>query len=247
MIAEHMSALEHLWQEAFGNPPVFTELFFKLGYSPDRSHCILEEGVPVSALYWFDCQLDGHKLAYLYGVATLKSHRGKGLAQRLMAQTHEILCSRGYSGALLVPEDAGLFRFYEKIGYRSATRVAEFTCQPADTPQPLQQVGVSEYIRLRDKLLPAGSVTLSAPLTDLMAGYCQFYAGEDFLLAGEFTDRHFVAQEFLGNTNAAPGILRALDCEKGHFRTPGAGRSFAMFLPLVKNCPVPVYFAPALD
>lgn len=247
MTAEHLTGLRQLWQEAFGNSPAFTELFFYLGFSPDRYHCILENDTPVSALYWFDCTLNSRKLAYVYGVATLKSHRGQGFARRLMAQTHEILRSRGYSGVILVPEEAGLFRFYEKIGYRTATTVTEFTCEPADTPLHLRQIDAAEYARLREAFLPEGGVILSGQILDFLQGFCKLYAGEDFLLAGEFADNCFVAQEFLGNAHSAPGIVKALGSAKGNFRAPGKDRNFAMFLPLAEGCPTPTYFAPPMD
>ena len=247
MTAENLPALRALWQEAFGNTETFTDLFFTLGFSPERCHSILENNAPVSALYWFDCQLEGHKLAYLYGVATLKSHRGKGLATRLMWETHEILRKRGYSGAILVPEKETLFDFYRKLNYRDATTVAEFSCESGDTPLPLRQIGAAEYARLRNRFLPNGSVRLSFPMLTFMADYCALYAGEDFLLAGEYIGGHFVAQEFLGNASIAPGIVKALGCPKGHFRAPGKERVLTMFLPLQPNCPTPAYFAPALD
>jgi len=56
-----------------------------------------------------------------------------------------------------------------------------------------------------------------------------------------------VAQELLGNVNAAPGILRAFNIPHGRFRIPGTGRAFAMFLPLRPQCPVPAYLGLALD
>ena len=239
--------LRKLWQEAFGNSDDFTDLFFSVGFSPDRFHCIKENGLPVSALYWFDCELEGHKLTYIYGVATLKSHRGKGLATKLMQQTHEILRSRGYSGVILVPEKEALFDFYSQLGYRPATSVTEFSCAGGDTPLPLRQIDAPEYARLRNKLLPKGGVIQSNATLGFLGSYCTLYVGEDFLLAGELTNGHFVAQELLGNVNAAPGIVRALGCVKGHFRTPGTDRKLTMFLPLAENCPTPTYFAPALD
>ena len=39
--------LKKLWQEAFHEPDDFTDLFFSVGYSPERCHCITENGVPV--------------------------------------------------------------------------------------------------------------------------------------------------------------------------------------------------------
>ena len=239
--------LRALWQEAFGNTQETLDNFFATGYSPDRCHYICENGAPVSALYWFDCNLKGHRLAYLYGVATLKSHRGRGLASQLLQQTHEMLRAQGYSGVVLVPEEGSLFDFYQKLGYRAVTTVEEFSCDAGYTSLPLRQVDVTEYAHLRDRLLPTDGVIHSGVILDFLAGYCKLYAGDDFLLAAEFTDGHLVAQELLGNVDAAPGIVKSLGCVRGHFRTPGNDRNFAMFLPLTANCPIPGYFGLALD
>ena len=239
--------LRRLWQDAFANSDSFTDLFFAVGYSPERCHFIKENGIPVSALYWFDCLLKGHRLAYLYGVATLKSHRGHGLAAQLLQQTHEILRTQGYSGVVLVPEEGALFDYYQKFGYRAVTTVAEFSCDAGDTSLPLRQIDATEYAHLRDRLLPMDGVIHSGVILDFLVGYCKLYAGDDFLLAAEFIDGHLIAQELLGNVDAAPGIVKSLDCVRGHFRTPGNDRNFAMFLPLTANCPIPTYFGLALD
>lgn len=239
--------LRKLWQEAFGDPDDFTDLFFTKGFSPDRCHCIWDNGAPVSALYWFDCALNGHKLAYIYGVATRKSYQGKGLAGKLMQQTHEILKNRGYAGAILVPAGASLFDYYRKFGYETATTVTRIACAPADTPVAMRKISPEEYVRLCPAFLPEGSVMQGRDALTFLAGYCDFYAGEDFLLICSLTPEGLRGQELLGNTQAAPGILRALNCPEGRFRTPGADRPFAMWLPLQANCPKPAWFALALD
>lgn len=239
--------LRKLWQEAFGDPDDFTDLFFAKGFSPERYHCIQENGDPVSALYWFDCQLNRQKLAYIYGVATLKSHQDKGLAGRLLQETHDILKSRGYVGAVLVPHGKSLFDFYRKFGYKTATTVTEFSCKAGDTPVAIRKISPEEYARLRSDFLPEGGVESGAEALAFLAGYCDFYAGEDFLLVCSISPEGLQTQELLGNAQAAPGILRALNCAKGCFRTPGADRDFAMWLPLQEDCPKPGYFGLALD
>ena len=246
-LPEQLDGLKALWQEAFGDPDTFLDAFFSTGFSPDRFHCILEGDQPVSALYWFDCQLEGHRLAYIYGVATLKSHRGRGLARQLMAETHKILRSRGYSGVVLVPEKAYLFNFYRKLGYQTACAVTEFSCSWGDRPVLLQEIDADAYARLRRSRLPESSVVQEGENLAFLQTYARFYAGEDFLLVGEKEAGKLLCQELLGNSQAAPGILRALDIPEGRFRTPGKGRDLAMFLPLTENCPVPAYFGLALD
>ncbi len=243
----NVKALRVLWQEAFGDSDAFTDLFFREGYSPDRCHYIAENGLPVSALYWFDCELQGQKIAYIYGVATLKSHRGKGLAHRLLEETHEILRNRGYSGGILVPSKPELFDFYRQFGYRTATTVARISCAQGDSPVPLREITPAEYTRLRRAYLPDGGVVQEGQCVPFLQGYCKFYTGEDFLLICEVLPEELCAQELLGNAQAAPGILRALNCPKGRFRTPGKDSDFAMYLPFRADCPKPSWFGLALD
>jgi len=239
--------LKKLWQEAFSEPEDFTNLFFTTGYAPERCHCITENGVPVSALYWFDCGLNGHRLAYIYAVATLKSHHGRGLAGQLMTETHEILKSQGYAGAILVPAGEKLFDFYRKFGYEAATTRTWLTCQAGDAPVKIREISPEEYTRLLPAFLPKGGVVPGADMLRFSGGYCQFYAGEDFLMICETEDDGFKAQEFLGNTAAIPGILKAFGVSHGRFRAPGTGSDFAMWLPFRKDCPKPGWFGLALD
>lgn len=239
--------LRQLWQEAFGDPAETLDAFFATGFSEDRHHCILENGVPVSALYWFDCELDGSKLAYLYAVATKKSHRGKGLAHKLMNETHAILKDRGYAGAILVPGGESLFDFYEKLGYRAATEIHEFSCTRADTPVALQQVDAAQYARLRENLLPESGVTQEGAALNFLQTQVKLYAGKNCLLAASVNNNTLQVQEFLGDPTLAPHILHTLNCPEGHFRTPGNGKAFAMLLPFVTDCPQPGYFGLALD
>lgn len=242
-----VNALKQLWKEAFDDPEDFIDLFFTKGYSPERCHCITENSVPVSALYWFDCTLQGHRLAYVYGVATLKSHRGKGLAGLLLEETHGILRSRGYDGVILVPRGYSLFDFYRRFGYETAVTATEFSCNADGSPVAIREVGIEEYARLRSAFLPEGGIELREDMLAFLQGYCKFYAGADFLLICEALPEGLWAQELLGKAQAAPGILRALGCRQGRFRTPGDSRDFAMFLPLTAHCPRPNWFGLALD
>ena len=239
--------LRNLWQEAFGDSDETLDAFFTHGFSENRFLCICEDGIPVSALYWFDCHLQGHKLAYLYGVATAKSHRGQGLAHRLMAQAHTLLKEQGYAGVILVPGSESLFDFYEKLGYRTATAVTEFSCDWADRPVPVLELTATEYTRLRRAFLPRDGVLQEGAVISYLHAQMHFYAGKDFLLCAVINDGTLLVQEFLGNPQAAPHILRALGVPKGTFRTVGAGKAFSMFLPLQEDCPTPAYFGLALD
>ena len=82
--------LKALWQEAFGDSESWLDSFFENCFSPDRHHAVWEDKKPVSALYWFDCALSGHKIAYIYAVATGKNCRGRGLVKSVVTMSAEI-------------------------------------------------------------------------------------------------------------------------------------------------------------
>ena len=239
--------LRRLWQQAFGDTDALLDGFFAAGFDRNRHHFIAENGIPVSALYWFDCELEGQKLAYIYAVATDEAHRGKGLARRLMTETHAILKANGYAGAILVPAGQALFEMYEKLGYRTVTTVSKFSAEQGSSPADLTQIDGAEFAKLRKQYLPKNGVVQEGASLSYLQTYCKFYKGADFLLVASEENGALRGQELLGNTAAAPGILQALGYANGTFRIPGTDKPFAMFLPLCKNCPTPAYFGLALD
>ena len=184
-------------------------------------------------------------MAYLYGVATAKKHRGKGICKALAENTHAHLKYLGYAGAILVPADEKLSQMYEKLGYQVCSSVSEFVCTAASEAADLRQVDKEEYRLLRRQFLPENGVVQEGDNLDFLETMADFYAGEDFLVAVTHGDEFF-APEILGNEQAAPGILAALRINQGHFRGPGAGKPFAMYLSL-SDCPAPGYFGLAFD
>ncbi len=241
-----VAQLKQLWQQAFGDPEAFIDAFFRTGFSPERCRCIQKDGRVAAVLYWFDCECRGEKLAYLYGVATEKSFRGQGLCHALMVDTHTHLAQKGYAGAVLVPGNEGLFRFYEGMGYRPFGGIQEFSCQAAQTPRALRAIDQEEYAALRRQLLPQGGVVQEAETLDFLRTQANFYAGEDFVLAATVEENKLFVPELLGNTSAAPQILSVLQMKEGRFRTPGKEKPFAMYRPLTQEVP-PAYFGLALD
>lgn len=239
--------LRKLWQQAFGDSDETLDAFFATGFSPDRCHYLMENDVVVSALYWFDCALSGQKLAYLYAVATCEKCRGRGLGRRLMEETHELLKEKGYAGVILVPGSKELFGMYGKLGYQVAGTVREFVAKQGEMPVALTEINAAEYACLRKTYLPDGGVIQEGALLAFLGTYARFYKGEDFLLSATSDGGQLIAQELLGNADAAPGILQVLNLPKGCFRTPGTHREFAMYLPLTADCPTPGYFGLALD
>lgn len=244
--ASHIPALRTLWKQAFGDEDTFLDKFFRTGFSFDRCRCLFQEDRPVSVLYWFDCTWEEQKLAYLYAVATDKAYQGQGLCRRLMDDTHTHLQTLGYTGTVLVPGSESLFGFYGKMGYLPCSPVNRFSCSAA-TAIPLQKISGAEYAQLRKNCLPKGSVLQEGETLAFLAGFADFYAGEDCLFCGTAENGVFKAQEYLGDPLAAPGALSALGLKKGLFRTPGDGSEQAMFYPLSPTQKLPAYLGIPLD
>lgn len=242
-----LPALRKLWQEAFGDTQEYLDGFFRLAFTPENCLCITGDTGVYAALYWLDMTCRGRKIAYLYAVATAKSHRGQGLCRSLMAHAQELLARRGYAAALLVPENQGLTRMYGSMGYLPCCGISRLTVSPADTPVALRRVGPQEYDALRNARLPEGSVELGEKALAFLSVHGEFFAGEDFVLAAVEDRGVLQGLEYLGDPAKAPGIAAALGCREGRFRVPGNDRPFAMYLPLSPDAPKPVHFGFAFD
>lgn len=230
-----------LWQEAFGDSEEFVDGFFCTGFSPARCRCMTDEGNIVAALYWFDARYQNQRFAYVYAVAVKKTHRGRGLCAALMEDTHAHLKLRGYDGVLLMPQTDSLREMYAALGYADCSRLDDFTREAGAEAVPLRRIGRDEYALLRRKFLPTNGALQEEESIAYLEMMAFFYAGEDFLLAAYKNGKTLYCPELLGNRDAAPGILAALSCTEGCFRTPGTGRPGAMLRPLAKTVTGPGY------
>ena len=244
---EEISHLLNLWKNVFGEYDGFWELFRDIAFLPDHCRCITENGQVIAGLYWFDCRCGKDKIAYVYAVVTDPAHRGRGLCRKLMADVHALLKARGYDSVMLVPADENLREMYRKLGYEDCTSVGKLSCTAGETAVEIRNVGMEEYAALRREFLPENAVLQEGIQLPFLAAQAQLFAGADFLLAAWLEGNTLHGMELLGNTNAAPGILRALGCEKGSFQTPGANEPFAMIHKLQDSAVVPNYFGFSFD
>lgn len=106
-----------LWQEAFGDSEE-TVLSIVRAIAPHSRLFLAKDGnVPVSMLFAVTEQVAGLPVSYIYAVATKKSHRGRGLASKLLAFAEEHLKSEGISACLLSPAEDSLISYYARLGY----------------------------------------------------------------------------------------------------------------------------------
>ena len=244
---QHIPQLLKLWKAVFGEYNGFWELFLDTAFHPDHCRCMTENDHVTAGLYWFDCCCGQDKIAYIYAVVTDPAHRGKGLCRKLMADVHRLLAERGYDSAMLVPADEALRKMYRKMGYEDCTTVSEIICTAADTPVNIRNVSTEEYAALRRTLIPESGVLQEGNNLAFLAAQTQLFAGDNFLLSAWLEDDTLHGTELLGNTEAAPGILQSLGCEKGIFQTPGTTQPFSMIHKLHSAAVVPKYFGFSFD
>lgn len=211
--------LTRLWQEAFGDEIAYIDAFFETAWAPERSRVAVVDGEIAGMHFWFDCELDGQKLAYLYAVATDRRFRGRGVATKLMEDGERLLKERGYAGAVLSPGNESLFRFYadrgyETVGCRSEERIM------AGSPISIREVDEEEYALIRRALLPENGVRQEGENLRFLQRFSRFYAGEGFC-AAVYRSEAFLP-EYLGDRERIPGLLGALGLGEASVRMPGA-------------------------
>ena len=240
--------LRKLWKQAFGDSDELLDAFFGTAFSCGRCRCVFEGDEPVSALYWFDCECRGERLAYIYAVATANSYRGKGLCTALMDDTHKLLWKQGYKGAVLVPGSAQLFAFYKKMGYEVCSRINEYELRASGQSAELCEIGIEEYAALRRALLPAGGVIQEKENLSFLKAQASLYKGEGFLLAARKEKQTLVVCEVLGDETRLADALTALECTDGCIRGAGGDKPFAMYIsPYGDKSAPPEYFGLAFD
>ena len=236
-------SLRQLWKLSFGDEDPFLDDFFRTGFSSDRCRCMVVEDQAAAALYWFDVTYEDRTYAYIYAVATHPDYRHRGMIRYLLADTHQLLERRGYAGALLVPADPALRQMYAAMGYEDCTGVSQFVSASLALDVPMHPIDAAEYGRLRRQFLPEDGVIQEGPTLEFLSTFARFYTGRGFLLCCAPKSQDLLnGIEFLGDPQAAPGILCSLGYAHGVFQTPGDKLPFAMLYRLQKDCPAPGYF-----
>jgi GNAT superfamily N-acetyltransferase len=116
--------IKELWKDIFGDSDEFIRLYFKQVYQ-DRNALVIEKGGQVlSALQLLPYTMTfcGEEItvAYVAGVCTLPSERGKGLMRQLMQQAFDEMRKREIALTALIPAGKWLFDYYRSQGYTEA-------------------------------------------------------------------------------------------------------------------------------
>jgi predicted acetyltransferase len=73
----------------------------------------------VAALYHIPCKINEENAHYLFGAATLPSYRRRGVMRHLIEFSLEDARANGDKFSVLYPAEDRLYKYYEKLGYKS--------------------------------------------------------------------------------------------------------------------------------
>mgnify|MGYP004666165287 FL=1 len=110
-------SLKRLWNECFpDDTDSFRDFFFERIYDADSTLVCTADGEIASMLhmlpYEFSTPAGVLSAKYIYGVATGKDYRNRGLAGNLLLSAED-----SCDFTVLIPQDEQLFALYEKFGY----------------------------------------------------------------------------------------------------------------------------------
>jgi len=121
------SSSRELWQEVFGDEREFVDLFMIEVYRPENMLVKEEQGSVVSMLHIVQMQTSLGLTGYLYAIATASEFRGRGYASQLIAEALQLMRSRGYDVAMLIPSTIEVKAFYERFGFEDRAYLMDFS------------------------------------------------------------------------------------------------------------------------
>ncbi len=120
----HEAECRVLWSNVFGDETSFIDEFLINHYADSNMLRVVDGNnhyVSMLHIVPFNAPELG-RVAYIYGVATALSHRGKGLASKLMNAAIEKINAEGYDAAILIPGEEWLKRYYSKFGFQESAQ-----------------------------------------------------------------------------------------------------------------------------
>lgn len=254
-------ALNGLWRRCFGDTEQEITAFWRAVGDQVRVFAAWDGGKAVSMLCALSAGLvdeagDLLPAAYLYAVCTAPERRNQGLAAKLTAYAEAALRRQGVAVTTLVPANADLFRFYEKLGYAAVFYHKEYTVPAKAGPVKLTKIGADAYRSLREMQLYGSFLSYDAPLLhlqEIMSGSAGLYRAEtDKLVCCAAVQKEgdlLHIKEFLPDCpEAASALAAALHCQSAVVRTEGSGTPFGMAKALSGVClPKTAYLGLAFD
>lgn len=115
--------VKSLWKLCFNDSEEFIEMYFRLRYSNEVNMSIRigKELVAALQLLPYPMTFCGHTIqtSYISGACTHPEFRGNGIMRELLSQSFTRMFHNGIQISTLIPAEAWLFNYYERMGYAS--------------------------------------------------------------------------------------------------------------------------------
>ena len=236
--------MQRVWQEAFGDPLPLIRLFYDRLPAMGTAVTAVVNGKVVGIVHVITgfTLPDGTVCGYLYAGAVEESCRGQGIGAALIRAAEDTAYARGAGVSCMLPADAGLYRWYERLlGFVPVLRREkhETACTAA---LPVEKLSYEEYMRRRETLLRGKPhVTLSGAVMEFEQCFAEFFGGGLFAcgnaLCAAYADGDCaVIHELLtpdGDASAAAAAVGyALGCERAEYYLPAPdGEPYIAALP----------------
>ena len=244
--------LTKLWCRCFGDEASTVEAFWKcfdkitVFIARDKLPAAMLCALPVT---YFDTEGQAQTAAYLYAVCTDEAHRGRGICAELMALAEKTLAAQGVQFTCLVPSNENLFRFYNRLGYRTAFYQQKYLCH-ADGEAQIKKISATAYQNLRQMQLYCDFISYDEWLLSLQNGLYRVET-EDAICcaAAEKHGETLIIKELLPNDPTAAAALAAyLGCKQAEVRSFEGDIPFGMAKSLSNlSCPMQGYLGLAFD
>ena len=178
---DDLPQLKKIWQDCFGDPTGYIDLYFTHYWQPERLFVLEEAGAARAMCAWFDFSLGGAPAAYFYAVATEPAYQGRGFCRQLMAYAEAELEKQGIRQFLLVPGEESLFRFYAAMGYEMAGAIGSADVK-VPLPGQVRPLSAGEYLRRRNEIAPANAVGYTGAQIRYQQLLCDYSGGGLFAL-----------------------------------------------------------------
>ena len=124
--------LKKLWKDVFGDSHECIDGFFSRYFRPEMTKIIRYLGKLAGMAYILPCGgyfYSGaiNSCAMIYAVATAEKYRGRGFGTAVTDAARRQAEKMGFSAVTLVPAEPELFRFYDKLGFKTAFYIDEYT------------------------------------------------------------------------------------------------------------------------
>lgn len=157
------AGLKALWRAAFHDPEEYIDLFLERRFRPEQTLCAFDGARPVSMVFLLPLEVTSgerrYPAQYLYGVATDRDYRARGLSGALIERAQQTLSERGGALSMLVPAGEGLFSFYRKRGFETEFSISHAAYRagsgPAGPSLSLTEASLAELESVRNRAFSA--------------------------------------------------------------------------------------------